>query len=204
MRVEVSFCPAKVPNHRHDAYPNAPVVEREQHAQEGDAEVQQGTVFVPTLAPSAGAEGAVETAGESKNQSKRGGGAGGRLDEAAASLSGGGGGGYPLVVPIYAGALEEGGGRVPGGARFRPPSTTYLDGTEWERGDVGDIGENEGDETWSRHGRWRVPCFLKSEGHKGSEALPPLALEVRRVSSRDRAVVKYALLYSSQGGCLWF
>ena len=82
------------------------------------------------------------------------------------------------VVPLYAGALDEGG----------------LGDCE-EGGDA----ENEAaeaQEPWSRHGRWRVPCFLKSagahrvggdgtqtegrEGGQGRQALlPPLALEVR-------------------------
>lgn len=42
----------------------------------------------------------------------------------------------------------------------------------------------EKEEPWSRHGRWRIPCFLKGGQSNGAlmgggEVLPPLALEVR-------------------------
>ncbi|CAB1100550.1 unnamed protein product [Ectocarpus sp. CCAP 1310/34] len=69
-------------------------------------------------------------------------------------------------VPPYAGAVDEGGSR-------------------------NDEGGHEGgqeEEPWSRHGRWRVPCFLKrTRGHSaggatgdtGKAYLPPLALEVK-------------------------
>lgn len=74
------------------------------------------------------------------------------------------------LVPLYAGALDEGG--------------------------LMDSEEGEAQEPLSRHGRWRVPCFLKcagahvfggnsaqrprGQGARGREVvLPPLALEVR-------------------------
>lgn len=69
-------------------------------------------------------------------------------------------------VPLYAGAVDEGGN------------------TNDEGGHEG--GEEE--EPWSRHGRWRVPCFLKrtrdhsaggATGDTGEACLPPLALEVK-------------------------
>lgn len=83
------------------------------------------------------------------------------------------GNGLPLV-PVYAGDLDEGG----------------------EHGDEDENEDGETQEPWSRHGRWRLPCFLKSAGvdsvggngaqgsggerGRGHEALlPPLALEVR-------------------------
>lgn len=83
--------------------------------------------------------------------------------------------GLPLV-PLYAGGLDEGGLM------------------NCEEGDGGENEEGWAQEPWSRHGRWRVPCFLESagahsvdgahvaggEGKRGRDALlPPLALEVR-------------------------
>ncbi|CAM9463399.1 unnamed protein product, partial [Ectocarpus fasciculatus] len=73
------------------------------------------------------------------------------------------------VVPLYAGAVDEGGN------------------TNDEAGNEG--GEEE--EPWSRHGCWRVPCFLKgtrahsaggATGDTGEACLPPLALEVTTVT----------------------
>ncbi|CBJ27963.1 conserved unknown protein [Ectocarpus siliculosus] len=72
-------------------------------------------------------------------------------------------------VPLYAGAVDEGG-------------STNDDG--------GHEGGDE-EEPWSRHGRWRVPCFLKttrghsaggSTGDTAEACLPPLALEVTTVT----------------------
>lgn len=90
--------------------------------------------------------------------------------------------GLPLV-PLYAGAMDEGG---------------LMNSREEE----GENEAREAQEAWSRHGRWRVPCFIKGagghrvggngpqgegrEGGRGREALlPPLALEVRVQSWRN-------------------
>ncbi|CAN0209764.1 unnamed protein product, partial [Ectocarpus sp. 8 AP-2014] len=89
-------------------------------------------------------------------------------------------------VPLYAGAVDEGGS------------------TNDEGGHEG--GEQE--EPWSRHGRWRVPCFLKrTRGHSaggatgdiGEARLPPLALEVTTVTvertlSVDQSRVEFGQL----------
>lgn len=70
-------------------------------------------------------------------------------------------------APLYAGAVDEGG------------NTNDDEGHE-----------EEDEEPWSRHGRWRVPCFLKgtrahsaggATGETGEACLPPLALEVRDI-----------------------
>eukprot|EP00903_Cladosiphon_okamuranus_P020361 g18681.t1 len=106
--------------------------------------------------------------------------------------------GLPLI-PLYAGALDEGG---------------LVDCEKAGSGGDNEVGEAE--EPWSRHGRWRVPCFLKSaaahvlggniarepggEGARGREAvLPPLALEVttvivERVLSVDRDRIDFGQL----------
>ncbi|CAM9380764.1 unnamed protein product, partial [Hapterophycus canaliculatus] len=92
-------------------------------------------------------------------------------------------------VPIYAGDVDESGG---------------VGGEEH-----GAEEEKEGErEPWSRHGRWRVPCFLKEPGMqstlgrgKGGQGrpLPPLALEVNtvtvgRVLSVDQTRVDFGQL----------
>ncbi|CAM9999546.1 unnamed protein product, partial [Ectocarpus sp. 8 AP-2014] len=89
-------------------------------------------------------------------------------------------------VPLYAGAVDEGGSTNDGGGH--------------------EGGEEE--EPWSRHGRWRVPCFLKrTRGHSaggatgdtGDACLPPLALEVTTVTvertlSVDQSRVEFGQL----------
>lgn len=208
-RIEVSFCPPKALPERggpsRDALQDAND-DNNQEKQDGDA-YEAGAGAAAAAAPSGGPvgkgpskkgedktkAGAAAAASNNKNaivptpsegeaaQDKEGGTA-----EAAADGGTQGEGqdenGLP-VVPLYAGALDEGG---------------LMD---CEEGNDGEQEEEETQEPWSRHGRWRVPCFLKSagahgvggngtqeagrEGGQGREALlPPLALEVRLPSGR--------------------
>lgn len=85
------------------------------------------------------------------------------------------------LVPAYAGRLEEGGGDIDVHETARPARASKRVGRETYE-------TNESDnEPWSRHGRWRLPCFFKEvasmttadAGGEGHEGLPPLALEVQ-------------------------
>lgn len=102
-----------------------------------------------------------------------------------------------LRVPFHAGTLEEGGvSSIDGeGVRDGAGELVRVDDGQggWRRG-LGDQflrscesggGERE---PWSRHGRWKVPCFLRRGERKGvvvggstmEKDLPPIALEVRK------------------------
>lgn len=90
-------------------------------------------------------------------------------------------------VPLHAGLVEEAGlvhasqALVTHGASVTadPGANLGVDDGEWGRLEA---------EPWSRHGRWRVPCFLKHTkdteavfgGGEDSE-LPPLALAVSKL-----------------------
>lgn len=95
-------------------------------------------------------------------------------------------------VPMHMGVLEdacaEGRDAGPTDEGFQASGTAErprgMGARECGRAEEG---ENRADQPWSRHGRWRVPCFLRprrgegagGRGEEGGE-LPPIALEVRR------------------------
>lgn len=102
-------------------------------------------------------------------------------DSGAPQEEGGNAGDCLPLVPLYAGVVDEGG------------VTKSEDWVEAEAEGAEEAEEHgEEEEPWSRHGRWRVPCFLKgatgvavnSSGDGiggrggGNMLLPPLALEV--------------------------
>ena len=80
------------------------------------------------------------------------------------------------IVSRHAGTLEESGD---GDSAARRHEVEHLEKVD-DREKIEKVEEEER-ETWSRHGRWRVPVFLKRGGVGGGDkvdSLPPLALEV--------------------------
>lgn len=176
-RIEIQFCSPATPPPEASSLPAAAeeaaaAVKDEEH----DSATRAGTSSL--------AEGAGDVnSAEKKPKEDAAGGANtehngrGDVDGGAGNDASGGG----PVVPLYAGVVEEAGGE---------DGDLGVAAEDWE-GQDGACGRVE-TKTWSRHGRWRVPCFLKptgggtANGARGghNNELPPLALEVREIRTR--------------------
>lgn len=199
-RIEVSFCPpVSLPGNGSTAAAGfdgreTSEAENQEKEAESDAAAVAGVAAVgggigggkdtkkkgqdktkaTTAAPQKGNSAAATTKSPAEEQPEQrqegGGGEEGNIVPTAADATRGGDDGHVSPVPRYAGDVDESG-----------------DGVGEEHGEEDEEDFEGGQEPWSQHGRWRVPCFLKKPGMqsalgrgKGGEGrpLPPLALEV--------------------------
>lgn len=89
-------------------------------------------------------------------------------------------------IPFHVGMIEEGGADNLGAETAKADPEKRMDDEGADSTGKRSL-EHERlklcqGEPWSRHGRWKIPCFLKpmhaSEEMTGREELPPIALEV--------------------------
>lgn len=185
-RVEIQFCPPPTLSPE-ASLPPAAVSAATVTDGERDPATRLGT---PSLAIDTGNGKSAESSpreetAEGANTATR----NGRGGVEGGGVGGGASDGYPAVA-LYAGLVEEVGPEDDG-------LGLTAEGLEGQHGAWAGVRM----EPWSRHGRWRVPCFFKqagvataSDGHgENINELPPLALEVRE----NRTQVRWARVHIS-------